>query len=91
MKSPGEMRKIRQILGIGLIPVLLSGCASSGHWYKPDMTEEGLKQDTYRCQYDARMVTNGSRGDWLYPGQGERDWFRGCMRSKGYEWVKGLE
>ena len=62
--------------------VFLSGC-SSGHWYKPNMTELELKRDSYECEKDT-IATGYS---WVRA----KPFFRRCMESKGYEWIKGLE
>jgi hypothetical protein len=74
------MKSLLVKLGVILfLLVLLSGCAS-GHWYKPNMTDEELKRDSYQCEKD----TIWTGYSWVRA----KPFFRRCMESKGYEWVK---
>ena len=36
--------------------VFCCGYASPGHWYRPDMTQDQFRVDSYECERDARMV-----------------------------------
>jgi len=77
------MKSLSGNLGVILfLLVLLSGCAS-GQWYKPDMTDLELKRDSYECEKDT--ISTGY--SWIRA----KPFFRRCMESKGYKWIKGLE
>jgi len=93
-----ELDKILMLLILVTIVIfLVTGCARPGYWHivgRPSgpftvIEKTNFRQDLYQCRKDAEIVMWGGRGDWLYPGQGRDDWFKGCMRLKGYEWIRG--
>ena len=76
-----------------LLGVLLSGCASKGHWYKTDMT--GFNRDIIECRSSARYTyilysPNNQPPPQVLEGF-DQGIFDRCMKSRGYKWVKEQE
>jgi uncharacterized lipoprotein YehR (DUF1307 family) len=78
------MKKLDKIwLLLILVTIVIfsvTGCGSK-HWYKPDMTEEQFKRDSYECERDVALAQAGGRQ--VMVGMFDR-----CMESKGYNLVK---
>jgi hypothetical protein len=73
------MKKIWLLLILVTIVIFsVTGCGS-GHWVKPDMTEQQFKIDSYECERDSYNAAHTVRHGGLY---------RRCMESKGYKLVR---
>jgi len=58
---------------------LISGCASSGGWYKPNATTDDFHRDRGECLNDARKY---NRTNLMF----DPVLFSSCMQSKGWYW-----
>ncbi len=75
-----------------LLRVLLPGCASKGHWYKPDMTS--FDRDALECRTSARYTSivyfPNNQPPQVLEGF-DQGIFDRCMKIRGYAWVKEVE
>ncbi len=84
------MKRKHFIYAALLLGVLLYGCASNGHWYKPNMTS--ADRDLIECRASARYTyilyfPNNQPPPQVREGF-DQGIFNRCMKSRGYEWVK---
>jgi len=68
----------------------VGGCGASrtGHWTKPDFSNQQHEKDVYQCRLDAQLAVTEDRLPFGHTRtrNARQNWFNQCMQSKGYRW-----
>jgi tetratricopeptide (TPR) repeat protein len=78
---------MKKALLLLLIAMILAGCAT-GHWTKPNFSNEEWRKDYYECDFSANMYCyrfTGAAAIALC----RRDNMTRCLQARGYVYVKG--
>ena len=76
---------MRKALLLLLIAMMLAGCAT-GHWTKPNFSNEEWRKDYYECDYNANMYCYRFTG--AAAALCRRDNMTRCLQARGYVYVK---
>jgi tetratricopeptide (TPR) repeat protein len=76
---------MRKTLLLLLIAMMLAGCAT-GHWTKPNFSNEEWRKDYYECDYNANMYCYRFTG--AAAALCRRDNMTRCLQARGYVYVK---